>query len=67
MRTNLFLDDELVRRAQELTGIKSKREVVDQALQVLVRVHEQSGIHQLRGKLKWEGDLDQSRLSIRRS
>jgi Arc/MetJ family transcription regulator len=67
MRTNIVLDDELVKHAQELTGIKTKRAVVDQALRVLVMVHERIGIRELRGKLKWEGDLDQSRLSIRRS
>jgi Arc/MetJ family transcription regulator len=67
MRTNIVLDDELVKHAQELTGIKTKRAVVDQALRILVMVHERIGIRELRGKLKWEGDLDQSRLSIRRS
>lgn len=67
MRTNIVLDDELVKHAQELTGIKTKRAVVDRALRVLVMVHERIGIRELRGKLKWEGDLAQSRLSIRRS
>jgi len=42
MRTNIVLDKALVERAQELTGIKTKRAVVDEALRVLIRLHEQA-------------------------
>ncbi len=62
MRTNIVLDDDLVARAQQLTGITTKREVVHQALYMLVRLHEQGAVRNLRGKLKWEGDLEESRL-----
>jgi len=61
MRTNIVLDDKLVKRAQKLTGIKTKREVVHEALRTLVLLREQGEIRNLRGKLKWEGDLDQQR------
>ena len=57
MRTNIVLDDELVERAQQLSGIRTKREVVDQALRTFIRVHEQTSLRALRGKLRWEGDL----------
>lgn len=61
MRTNIILDDELVERAQQLSGIKTKREVVDQALRTFIRIQEQTRIRALRGKLRWEGDLDAQR------
>ena len=61
MRTNIELDEALVKRAQELTGIATKREVVDVALRILVRLQEQSSVRELRGKLHWEGNLEESR------
>lgn len=63
MRTNIVLDDKLVQRAQKLTGIKTKREVVHEALRTLILLREQSEIRSLRGKLKWEGDLNEQRKS----
>jgi len=63
MRTNIVLDDKLIERAQRLTGIKTKREVVHEALRMLVLLCEQAEIRSLRGKLKWEGDLREQRLS----
>ena len=63
MRTNIELDDKLVQRAQKLTGIKTKREVVYEALRTLILLYEQAEIRNLRGKLKWEGDLDEQRPS----
>ena len=61
MRTNVVLDDALVHRAQQLTGIRTKREVINTALRTLVRLHEQSSARELRGKLHWEGDLAEIR------
>ena len=63
MRTNIVLDDKLIERAQKLTGIKTKREVVQEALQTLILLREQSGARNFRGKLLWEGDLDDQRSS----
>jgi len=66
MRTNIVLDDKLIERAQKLSGIKTKREVVQEALRTFIQLREQSEVRNLRGKLKWEGDLNdqrQSRLS----
>ena len=62
MRTNIVLDDKLIERAQKLTGIKTKREVVHEALRTLILLREQSEIRNLRGKLKWEGNLHDQRL-----
>jgi len=58
-RTNIELDDELVEEAMELTGARSKREVVDIALRRLVdKGSLYRSIRKLRGKLDWEGDVD---------
>jgi Arc/MetJ family transcription regulator len=59
MRTNIMLDDELVKRAQKLTGIKTKRELIHEALRTLILLKEQAEVRNMRGKLKWEGDLNE--------
>jgi Arc/MetJ family transcription regulator len=61
MRTNIILDDELIQRARQLTGIKTKREVVQEALRILIQLREQTEVRKLRGKLHWEGNLDEQR------
>jgi Arc/MetJ family transcription regulator len=63
MRTNIVLDDNLVQRAQALTGIRTKREVVHEALRLLILLREQAEVRALRGKVVWTGDLDAQRLS----
>ncbi|MBC8167343.1 MAG: type II toxin-antitoxin system VapB family antitoxin [Bryobacteraceae bacterium] len=61
MRTNIVIDDELIRDALAVTGLKTKREVVELALQTLLRLKQQAGIRKFRGKLDWQGDLDTMR------
>jgi len=61
MRTNVEIDDAVMAEVQRLTGVKTKREAVDRALRELVARHRRLGILDLRGKVHWEGDLDQSR------
>jgi Arc/MetJ family transcription regulator len=63
MRTNIALDEALIKKAQELTGIKSKRAVVDEALRMLIQLYEQAEVRALRGQLRWEGDIDAARLA----
>lgn len=63
MRTNIIIDDTLMREAMRLTGLATKREVVEKALQVLVRNAGQSAVLALEGKIHWEGDLLQTRQS----
>jgi Arc/MetJ family transcription regulator len=63
MRTNIVLDDKLIERAQKLTGIKTKREVVHEALRILILLNEQGEVRSLRGKLPWDGDLNNQRVS----
>jgi Arc/MetJ family transcription regulator len=61
MRTNIDIDDELMKEAQELSGLKTKRAVMDAALRMFVRVHHQQEIRKLQGKVRWEGNLDEMR------
>ena len=63
MRTNIVLDDKLVQKAMRATGLKTKRAVVEAGLRLLVQLQAQSGIRRLRGKIAWDGELDQMRAS----
>ena len=58
MRTNVLIDDELMAKAKEVTGLQTKRAVIDEALRTLIRLRSQEKVRELRGKLHWEGDLD---------
>jgi Arc/MetJ family transcription regulator len=61
MRTSIVLDEELIKQARKLTDLSTKKAIVDEALRTLIRVKKQEQILSLRGKIRWEGDLDQSR------
>ena len=63
MRTNIVLDEALIEQARKLTGIKTKKELIHEALRTLIRLRQQSEVRNLRGKLHWEGDLDEMRQS----
>ena len=61
MRTNIVIDDRLMRDALRATGLKTKRAAVELGLQTLLRLKRQAEIRRLRGKLDWQGDLDAMR------
>ena len=61
MRTNIVIDDRLIRDTLRATGIKTKREAVELGLRTLLRLSRQTEIRRLRGKLPWHGDLDAMR------
>jgi len=63
MRTNIVIEDELMDAAMEATGLPTKRAVVEAGLELLVRLHGQERIRELRGQVDWEGDLEASRQS----
>ncbi len=63
MRTNIVIDDELMQAALEATGLPTKRAVVEAALKLIVRLRAQEQIRDLRGRVSWEGDLEELRLS----
>ncbi len=58
MRTNIVIDDKLMRDTLRATGAKSKREVVELGLRTLLRLRQQEEIRNFRGRLAWQGDLD---------
>ena len=62
MRTNIVIDDELMREAMTLSQLKTKRAVVETSLKLLVQLRKQERIKGLRGKFDWDGDLDAMRL-----
>ena len=61
MRTNIEIEDKLMRQALKASGAKTKREVVERALKLLVRIDGQKGILKLKGKIDWQGDIDEWR------
>ena len=61
MRTNIEIDDTLMAEALAATGARTKREVVEEGLRILIRLAKQAQIRELRGALQWEGDLDAMR------
>ncbi len=61
MRTNIVIDDKLMRDTLRATGLKTKREAVEQGLRTLLRLSQQGQIRRFRGKLDWSGDLDAMR------
>lgn len=62
MRTNIEIDDRLMRDTLKITGLSTKREVVELALKELLRLRQQVDLKKLRGKFHWEGDLEKMRL-----
>jgi Arc/MetJ family transcription regulator len=61
MRTNIEIDDRLMRQAMRRSGARTKRAAVEAGLRLLAETHAQGSIRKLRGKVAWEGNLDQSR------
>jgi len=58
MRTNIDLDEKLVNRGLKLSGLRTKKDLVNMALREFLRRKDQKKILELRGKIHWEGDLD---------
>jgi Arc/MetJ family transcription regulator len=61
MRTNIVIDDKLMRDTLKATGARTKREVVELGLRTLLRLRRQEEIRRYRGKLDWQGDLEAMR------
>ena len=61
MRTNIEIDDKLMRDVLKATGLKTKKEVVEMGLKTLIRLKKQERIRDFRGQLKWTGNLDDMR------
>lgn len=63
MRTNIVIDEKLIREAMKATGLRTKRAVVEAGLQALIQIKSQADIRRWRGQVQWEGDLDEMRRS----
>ncbi len=61
MFTSMEMDEELFMKAWRLSGIKTKKGMIEEVLRTYVRLHEQAQVRSLRGKLAWKGDLDEVR------
>ena len=61
MRTNISIDDNLMADVLAATGLKTKREAVEMGLKTLLLLKQQEAIKAFKGKLKWDGDLEQMR------
>jgi len=61
MRTNVVIDDRLITKAINYTGLKTKKEVINYALKELVKRKRRKEILKVAGKLRWEGNLDEMR------
>jgi Arc/MetJ family transcription regulator len=61
MSTTIVIDDQLITAAMKATGLTTKKAVVEAGLSLLVQVHAQSGVRRLRGKVNWQGNLDEAR------
>jgi len=59
--TSLEIDDELFKAAWAVSPARTKKALIEEVLQMYVRLHEQAGVRSLRGKLVWKGDLDEMR------
>jgi Arc/MetJ family transcription regulator len=63
VRTNIEIEDDLMNEALRRSGLSTKRAAVEEGLRLLIQTKRQSGIRRLRGKVKWEGNLDEMRNS----
>jgi Arc/MetJ family transcription regulator len=61
MRTNIVIDDKLMKDTLQATGLKTKREAVELGLRTLLRLRRQEQIKKFRGQLNWQADLDAMR------
>jgi Arc/MetJ family transcription regulator len=61
MRTNVIIDDDLMRSALKVAGLKTKKDTIEEGLKLLVQFSRQAKVKGFRGKLKWSGNLDEMR------
>ena len=61
MRVNVEIDSDLMNEALRVSGLRTKRQVIEEGLRLLIRAHQEGKIRRLRGKLNWDGPLDTMR------
>ena len=62
MRTNVVIDDNLMESALRASGLRTKKDAIEEGLRLLVRINNQAKLRDFRGKLKWNGNLEEMRL-----
>ncbi|MBI5417192.1 type II toxin-antitoxin system VapB family antitoxin [Candidatus Poribacteria bacterium] len=62
MRTNVVIDDDLIKSALKHSKLKTKKDAIKAGLKLLVQFKRQTQIKNFRGKLKWVGNLDEMRI-----
>lgn len=62
-RTNIVLDERLVRQGLKVSGCKTKRDLVDLALREFLKATKRRELLGLRGQVRWEGNLNRLRRS----
>lgn len=61
MRTNVVINDDLMKSALKFSGLKTKKDAIESGLQLLIKFNRQTKVKNFRGKLKWAGNLDEMR------
>jgi Arc/MetJ family transcription regulator len=61
MRTNIEIDDDLMAQAQKASGLPTKKQTVEEALRLMVKLRRQRQVHTAFGKYRWRGNLARSR------
>lgn len=61
MRTNIVIDDQLMKDAREASGFATKKETVEKGLKLIIQLSKQQKLKSLKGKINWEGNLDEMR------
>ena len=61
MRTNVVIDDTLIKAALKQSGLPTKKAAIEKGLELLIQFHRQAKVKNFRGKLKWKGNLDTMR------
>ena len=62
VRTNIVIDDRLMAEAMRLSGARTKRQVVEESLRLMVRLKKQERVRAARGRIRWSGDLEAMRV-----
>lgn len=61
MRTNIVIDDQLMKEARRASGLSTKKEVVEKGLKLIIQLSNQKKFRNLKGKINWDGNLDEMR------
>jgi Arc/MetJ family transcription regulator len=61
VRTNIEIDDKLMAEAQKASGQKTKKQTVEQALRLMIRMRQQRDVDMAFGKYRWRSNAARSR------